>query len=219
MKKLLLALLILSSSIQTFCSGEELSTLNETPPTLQELALNASKLKIECAIEDGADFEKVKTIVDFYPHLFSEFINHKKDEPRSKHYHLHGYSFLTQAILQNNPQKVQRCLDLNADVNQQGKYGNTLLHFAARENADKVIPILLDAGLLINQKNNDGNTPLHRAAVMDNTDKTIQLLVANGADTTIKDFLGRTAKSNVTVARIRSIFDRAETKRNKMSLL
>lgn len=50
---------------------------------------------------------------------------------------------------------------------------------------------LLEKGALINAKNAEGYTPLHIAAVL-GTPKMVQLLVLNGADTTVFEYLAWT---------------------------
>jgi ankyrin repeat protein len=68
---------------------------------------------------------------------------------------------------------------------QQGD-GNSLVHIAV----DKESPYLLDEALALNAslnaKNSNGLTPLHFAAMKAKDPEMIQLLIAKGADTTIK---------------------------------
>ena len=69
MKKLLLALLILSSSMQISCSNEKAPTSNKIP-TLQQLALKQLKPTIMSFINHGNDndFEEVKEIKERTAH-------------------------------------------------------------------------------------------------------------------------------------------------------
>lgn len=58
---------------------------------------------------------------------------------------------------------------------------NTLLHIAAEENSDKIIPLLLSLGCDINAKNKYGETPLEKAYWKGN-EKSTCCLIENGAD-------------------------------------
>lgn len=72
----------------------------------------------------------------------------------------------------------------NIGINNQDIYGNTALHYAARNKHEKAIEILLSAGADIQIKNNDGITPLHQTLLQKpfNLSAT-ELLLAAGSNT------------------------------------
>ncbi|MBV8660627.1 MAG: ankyrin repeat domain-containing protein [Candidatus Dependentiae bacterium] len=162
MKKLLLILCILSNSMQIFCSHEE--------STSQELDFEALKPKIILAINEGIGLGEIIKIKDRNPDLFSQFINHHRQEHST---------FLRNAIYSNDPVKVKRLINLGADVNQENEIGEILLHLAARFNAFKAIPLLIDAGADVNKQDIGGYTPLHRAAQNEAIEAIQRLILAN----------------------------------------
>ena len=229
MKKLLLALFILLTNIQTVCSNTKI-------PTSQEIskfeALKPFIIRMMENIEDKISFENIQTVRDHHPDLFSQFINHEDSN---------GNSFLTQAIIENNAQKVQLLIDLGVDIHQKNYFGFTPIHQTIIRNADKVFPVLIAAGANVNQKdsrghaplhwaatlitdqpiqllvaakadvnqqNDEGNTPLYRAAFWDNQ-KNLSLLIAAGADTEITNKYGR------TVSEVIESWNQATIQRNK----
>ena len=165
------------------------------------------KPKIVRAIKDGTDFEEVKRIKQSNPDLFLEFINNHRDSNK--------YTFLMQAILENDAHKAQRLIDLGCDINQRNCTGNdnAPLHSAVvRGGADKIIALLLHAGADVNQKNKFGNTPLHFA----HKPKIISSLIAAGADITIKNSFGHTARTGFRISpESIAIFDQVVIEREK----
>lgn len=78
-----------------------------------------------------------------------------------------------------------------ADVKAVDNGGNTALHIAAmRDERVSVASLLLKRGARPNIQNNKGRTPLH-FAVDNNCEKIARLLLANGANTRIKDINGK----------------------------
>lgn len=69
---------------------------------------------------------------------------------------------------------------------------NTALTYAARDGFTKIALVLIDHGADVNWIDGEGVTPLILASFKDHLD-LVQLLLAHGADTTIKDQWNRTA--------------------------
>lgn len=70
--------------------------------------------------------------------------------------------------------------------------GRTLLHFAAKDGATKVMKALLSAGANKDAQDEDGNTPLMLAAIK-GTKNTVELLLEQGANPNLVQRGGRTA--------------------------
>ena len=75
----------------------------------------------------------------------------------------------------------QRAKRLGYDFYGWGRFGETVLHFAAFNKNPDIIKILLAAGAEVNAKEKKGKTPLHGAAFTENPD-IIKILLAAGAD-------------------------------------
>ena len=60
------------------------------------------------------------------------------------------------------------------------KYGNTLLHFAARSGNVSIIKDLIRNGHEVNAKNNSGETPLDVAERYQNTEAALELIRKGG---------------------------------------
>ena len=184
MKKLFLAILILSNSMQTSCSNENVSTSNKLP-TSQELTFEKLKPKIIGVINKGTGLKELtKIMIDMiknienevnfnYLELFSDFINHENEN---------GYTFLTQAIKNKNIPTIQRLITLCVDVDQQDCFGNTPLHDAIFSNVDKQV---------------------------------IELLIAAGANATITNKSGKTARGVRKSERVHAMFDQAVREREE----
>jgi hypothetical protein len=77
---------------------------------------------------------------------------------------------------------VKRLLSIrNINVNVKDVYGETPLHWAAKNGHVEIARVLLQNGAEVNVRNNYGNTPLHYAAIHGHVD-ILHLLVENGAD-------------------------------------
>ncbi|MBV8661153.1 MAG: ankyrin repeat domain-containing protein [Candidatus Dependentiae bacterium] len=183
MKKLLLTLLIITSSTQISYPNEEIPTSNETPtfeaPTLREISLKKLMKRPDVIekmknIENEANFQEMKSIQQIAPDLFLKLIN-QNEMPEN--------NFLIKAIKENNPQKTERFMNLYFDdINHyQKNYLNSFLHYAAAHNAYNTIPLLIDTGADINKQDINGNTPLHKAAA-NNAKESVPLLLNAGAD-------------------------------------
>ncbi len=95
-----------------------------------------------------------------------------------------GFTPLTWAVLENNPNKVKALLKQGASVHIQDKYGDTPLMYAIRENNPDIVKALLDNGADVNIQDKDGYTPLMWAVIYNNPD-IIKLLLDNGADVNV----------------------------------
>lgn len=76
---------------------------------------------------------------------------------------------------------LQGCFSRGLGIYARDEAKNTLLHIAAKENSDKIIPLLLSLGCDINAKNKYGKTPLE-AAFLEGNEKSTCCLIENGAD-------------------------------------
>lgn len=80
--------------------------------------------------------------------------------------------------------------NLNAPIDK--KYGLTALQLAAMKNKFSIIELLLMYGANINQPDAEGNTPL-MMAVSNQSLESINTLLKNGCDRTLKNNYGATA--------------------------
>ena len=69
--------------------------------------------------------------------------------------------------------------------------GNTALHFAAEWRLNNAAEVLLEKGAPINSQNTNGETALFSALQSDNA-ALIKLFIKNGADLSLRDYLGNT---------------------------
>ena len=82
--------------------------------------------------------------------------------------------------------------DVNAKIEQKGRFHQTMLHEAAGYGTKEVIELLLAKGANINAKDGLGETPLH-SAVNHRRKDIAELLLAKGADINAMDKEGRTS--------------------------
>jgi tankyrase len=98
--------------------------------------------------------------------------------------------------------QLAKLLKAGADIHATDKNGVTALHHAVRFRSPTAVKILIDHGANVNQAcRRNGSTPLHRAATQTGAPGTagrnkaakeiIQLLLAAGADSSIKNKLGK----------------------------
>ena len=86
-----------------------------------------------------------------------------------------------------NTVAIEQHLAEGADVNaKDGKFGVTLLSWAALGRQIDAVELLILKGANINAGNNDGNTPLHTAVFLGEYE-IAQLLVKNGADVNVRN--------------------------------
>lgn len=96
-----------------------------------------------------------------------------------------------QAAQKGDYEDLQNLLDLGAEVNARGKYGDTALIWAALRGQAKMVQYLLAKGAEVNAKNDVKETPLILATDNKNV-AVVRLLLAHGADINSKRYDGAT---------------------------
>lgn len=98
-------------------------------------------------------------------------------------------------------EELEDLIKKGADVNFQGKYGKTALHYAVKGERKDCVDILVSNGADVNIQDDDGNTPVHLAAMAENSHENniwepieiLNLLLNTGhADLTIQNNDGET---------------------------
>ena len=84
---------------------------------------------------------------------------------------------------------MRTLLECGANPNLKNRSNRTPLHKAY--NSVETVQVLIQFGAVIDLQDNSGSTPLHRAIFKGN-DKVASLLISQGADISIKDYLGKT---------------------------
>ena len=103
-----------------------------------------------------------------------------------------GNTPLADAAFQGDLNVVRALLNRGAKLNAVSRAGTQPIHDAALGGFAEVILELVTRGAEVDARTrDDGQTPLHAAAVMGKM-KAVEMLVAIGADLTIRDFNGRT---------------------------
>ncbi len=98
------------------------------------------------------------------------------------------------AVQNGDVERVRRCLDGGADVNdREDTYGRTPLHVAAREGREDLVRLLLAAGAYVNARGDTGETPLLMAADSPYALGAVRLLVGAGARVNEGNAVGMTA--------------------------
>ncbi len=98
---------------------------------------------------------------------------------------------LIEATLAGNSEVVSRLLEQGTDPNLVYNT-NTALTYAARDGFTDIARLLIDHGANVNWIDGEGVTPLILASFKDHIE-LVELLLAHGADTTIRDQWNRTA--------------------------
>lgn len=89
----------------------------------------------------------------------------------------YGYQLLTDAIDDENIEKLEILFDNIEDVNKTGDDGNTVLHYAVKEKAPlEVIEIIVNKGMDWKIKNGDGKTALELAKENEEIKKYLESL-------------------------------------------
>lgn len=91
-----------------------------------------------------------------------------------------------------NIEKIQLLLDSGGNIDQQDKYGNTALIYAAVCHNVGIVKLLLEKGANINHQNKEGETALMCAACQEGDIEIISLLLAHGADIKLENKSGDT---------------------------
>jgi len=90
---------------------------------------------------------------------------------------------------------VKLLLAAGAEVNLQDNTGSSALMFAASGPGTESVQVLLDAGAKINMTDNNEHFTALMWAAAEGQPKNVTLLLKNGADTTLQDVDGDTARS------------------------
>lgn len=128
-----------------------------------------------------------------------------------------GNSTLSDQVRKRHPEEVGELLRAGADVNAANRSGITPLMTAIAFDAEstKILERLLDAGAMVNARDAGGQTPLMHAAHFGRR-AAAEILLARGADPTIRDELGRTAAAmtgnSPAAAELAALLDRAAAK-------
>lgn len=101
-------------------------------------------------------------------------------------------SEILNAAKHNEMNAVTASIASGANINEQGKQGDTPLHWAAFNGNSQLVLLLIDAGAGVNDRLVNGNTPLHLAAYRAQV-AVIETLLENGADATLRNRDGETA--------------------------
>jgi ankyrin repeat protein len=104
-----------------------------------------------------------------------------------------GQTPLHIAISKNKKEIVDYYLQMGTNLDMLDDGGNSVLHLAAEGNDPKLMQVLLEKFKNINAVNKDGMTALHLAAMKGENLEMIKLLLAAGADKTIKTQFDETA--------------------------
>jgi len=70
---------------------------------------------------------------------------------------------LITTIKNNNLKKLKKLVENDAELNATNRYGETLLHIAARNGKEKIVAYLADQNIDVNIKNSSNTTALHEA--------------------------------------------------------
>ena len=121
-----------------------------------------------------------------------------------------GTTPLLYATLRGSPESVELLLERGADPNAANKIGATPLLWGARD--AEMVRLLLDHGANPNLRSALGNTPLLAASASANSGRSVELLLAAGADIHMVNRRGATALTNAaftgSVATVRTLIAR-----------
>jgi len=105
---------------------------------------------------------------------------------------LEGLSALHLAAIHCDGTMLEKLLECGAFLGVQDEAGDTLLHWAIREEKPDILSFLLSKSTsLLDTQNEDGETPLHMAAAF-GEEGTVETLLKNGATPDIRDVNGLT---------------------------
>ena len=149
--------------------------------------------------------------IQFHGGSFGEFINHKDKW---------GETPLHDAILDANIKRVEKLIELGANVNLQNDSDTTPLYIAIYCKNEQIVRLLFAAGANINSQNQSGSTLLHNA-IYNEKEQIVRLLLANGADVNSKNQSGNTPlhvaayKSNYEIIQLLLTYGADVNKQNK----
>ncbi len=89
--------------------------------------------------------------------------------------------------------RVERLVELGADINGPNRYEETPLMIAAKRNNTDTVSLLVRLGANLESKDLSDRTPLFFAAIFNNDTNVINRLIQLGANVDEKDAFGKTA--------------------------
>ena len=164
----------------------------------------ASDERIEIAkllLENGADPSKAPRLLDDGSEISTLFKRYGIPPKDINALGTGGWPPLVYACRGDNrehPDKVQRLLDLGADIDVRNYKGKTALHYAAKAGFLKVIELLMEKGATVDAADTNGETPLFeaiRSTIKDGEKQraAIEALLSNGANPNLRNQKGLTA--------------------------
>ena len=135
--------------------------------------------------------EILRAAENMKPKAFRGLLNHDVDV---NYQDKNGITAMMAACRKRRVEIVRLLLNQHADVDIQSSTGNTALIEASAIGQCDVMKILLDRGAKVNIQNHEGRTALMYAVVKGK--KCVMLLLEHGADMTISDKYGMTAKDS-----------------------
>ncbi len=99
---------------------------------------------------------------------------------------------MKRAIRSGNLGRVKRLINKVGNINKRDKFGNALLHEAAKYGKGRIILFLIKNGAFVNIRNRKGMTPLHMAAKYGKL-SALKTLIKNGAYARSLDYTGKKA--------------------------
>jgi ankyrin repeat protein len=115
---------------------------------------------------------------------------------------------LMKAALYGHIEVVERLLDAGATIDAQDNGGYTAMMLAASNNHAQIVDLLLSRGAMVDhQEQTHGWTALSWAGGKGHTE-TVEILLRHGADHTLEDFAGHTAKDRARESGQQAVIER-----------
>ncbi|PSN45791.1 hypothetical protein C0J52_10757 [Blattella germanica] len=165
--------------------------------------INLIAFMIKCGLSVSFSFELQETMlniaacnghVDLIQFLISK---HANIESRD----LYGYTPFMKSAFRGNEEAAIKLLELGANCDTVDKFGNSVIHYAAKGNLPHLLELILKPNCSIDMTNNEGVTPLMGAALEGNEQVAIVLL-KHGANPHIIDKSGNNVMHYVALRNI-----------------
>ena len=111
-----------------------------------------------------------------------------------------GETPLAVAVSAGQRRAAEALIARGADVNAKDNFDGTLLHCAAESGDPELVAYFLDRGLEVDARNHWGGTPLVSVAQISGDKQAFDLLLASGANPTLRDNTGETAFTWAAIA-------------------